>query len=132
MIDGHRVPPGTVVSVAQWATCRLPAHFHMPNEFHPERWLDDKDTEFTGDCLDASQPFSVGARSCVGRHLADLEARLVMVGLLLNFDMESRRDAPFADRNKSWSMSPEAKSVKSYQSIQRMDFWVNLHDRQAE
>lgn len=40
-----------------------PANFHEPLTFKPERWLDP-------DCIDvkeASQPFSLGYRACLGR-----------------------------------------------------------------
>lgn len=41
-----------------------PANFSDPLSFKPERWL----TEGKGgDILDASQPFSLGSRGCIGK-----------------------------------------------------------------
>lgn len=87
---------------------------------------------FVEDCLDVSQPFSYGARYCIGRNLAELEARLIIVGLLLNFDMKPTTGIKYAKLNRQWTMSPDASSVKAYQSIRKMDFWVELDDLQAE
>ena len=39
------------------------AHFRRPREFIPERWLDPE----SKDIKEASQPFSVGPRGCLGR-----------------------------------------------------------------
>lgn len=30
---------GPLVAVASWAAMRSDSNFHLPNEFHPERWL---------------------------------------------------------------------------------------------
>lgn len=131
VIDEYFVPAGVVVSVAQWAASRASQHFHKPNEFCPERWLQQQrsDSEFAGDCLDASQPFSVGARSCIGKNVADLEARLVIVGLIRTFDVKLRNDEHCAKLNRQWTLCPTAGSVKAYQSIRRMDLWVDLVER---
>jgi cytochrome P450 len=62
-VDGHYIPGGTIVSTNPFAASMSTANFKDPWVFKPERWLG-KNTE---DQLDASQPFSYGARSCLGR-----------------------------------------------------------------
>ncbi|KAF5027086.1 hypothetical protein F66182_798 [Fusarium sp. NRRL 66182] len=62
-IDGNWVPKGTEVYTSAWTVTHDEANFHAPYEFKPERWLD-KSCE---DNLDASQPFSLGPRGCVGK-----------------------------------------------------------------
>jgi cytochrome P450 len=42
-----------------------PANFSDPYVFKPERWLNES-TEKNQDKLEASQPFSIGARGCIG------------------------------------------------------------------
>lgn len=85
-IDGHFVTPGvciseyfshnilvsnqeetqTIVSVNPMAACLHPANFKDPFTFKPERWL-----EHNGyDKLEASQPFLLGPRGCLGRKYA--------------------------------------------------------------
>jgi cytochrome P450 len=41
-----------------------PTNFTDPLRFNPERWLDDYQGK---DNLEASQPFSLGARGCIGK-----------------------------------------------------------------
>ncbi|KAI9648386.1 hypothetical protein NHQ30_003019 [Ciborinia camelliae] len=67
VIAGRYIPEGSIVSISAYAASHLSEHFREPFEFHPERFLGDK--EFANDRLEAFQPFSVGPRSCVGRNL---------------------------------------------------------------
>lgn len=64
-ICGNHIPAGTGVGVTSWAATHSPRNFALPEEFVPERWLDDP--RFASDDRQASQPFSVGARNCVGK-----------------------------------------------------------------
>lgn len=53
----------TELYTSAWTVTHDPANFHKPNDFVPERWIDP-------DCKDvkeASQPFSLGPRGCIGR-----------------------------------------------------------------
>ena len=67
------------------------AHFTDPFAFHPERWLGDP--AFTGDCREAFQPFHVGPRNCIGKNLAYVEMRLILVRVLWNFDLRIAEDS---------------------------------------
>ena len=53
----------TAVSTNPLAANLSPENFASPLEFKPERWLEGK----TEETLDASQPFSLGPRGCLGR-----------------------------------------------------------------
>lgn len=55
----------TVVTVWQRAMHHDPRSWKDPMEFHPERWLGD--AKYKDDRFEAMQPFSVGARDCIGR-----------------------------------------------------------------
>lgn len=59
------VPEGTVVGVNPISTVHSNDYFHNAKDFHPERWL--SDSKYAKDSLDASAPFSLGARNCVGK-----------------------------------------------------------------
>lgn len=65
---------------------RSPDFFSLADEFHPERWLDD--ARFENDQRQASQPFAVGPRNCIGMNLAYVELRLVMARILWNFELK--------------------------------------------
>lgn len=55
----------TTVSVFHYAMYRSPRNFTRPDEFIPERWLDDP--RFSTDNKASLQPFSIGPRNCLGR-----------------------------------------------------------------
>lgn len=62
-IDGHWVPKNTEVYTSTWSVSHSAEYFSDPDKFYPERWtdLDGKDIK------EASQPFSLGYRACIGR-----------------------------------------------------------------
>jgi averantin hydroxylase len=74
------------VAVQQYAAARSSVNFHRADEFLPQRWLGDPD--FVGDRREASQPFSIGPRNCIGRQLAYAEMRLILAKILWHFDLE--------------------------------------------
>ncbi|KAL8937917.1 MAG: hypothetical protein Q9216_004179 [Gyalolechia sp. 2 TL-2023] len=65
-ILGQRIPGQTFVQVSTLATSLSSSNFYNPEAFVPERWLDNH-THFQGDKKQASQPFSLGPRNCVGQ-----------------------------------------------------------------
>jgi aspirochlorine biosynthesis cytochrome P450 monooxygenase len=65
VICGTHVPAGTGVGVTSWAATHSPKNFAYPEEYAPDRWLGD--LRFAMDDREASQPFSMGARNCVGK-----------------------------------------------------------------
>ncbi|KAJ4250217.1 hypothetical protein NW762_012032 [Fusarium torreyae] len=64
-IIGRYIPEGTSVDIWHWAVHHNPDHFALPDEFIPERWLDDP--RFSNDAKRALQPFSMGPRECIGK-----------------------------------------------------------------
>lgn len=62
----------TIVSTNPLAASMSAANFRDPWEFDPERWMG---TE-SRDILDASQPFSLGSRNCLGQRYAQLNAHI--------------------------------------------------------
>lgn len=96
LIDGRYVAEGTILQVPHWAAFHLEENFADPWEFVPERWLDDgagRPARYAGDNRDVFQPFSHGARNCIGRGLALMETRVCLASLVLNFDMELMGDS---------------------------------------
>ncbi|KAJ5913921.1 hypothetical protein N7504_002804 [Penicillium tannophilum] len=86
MINGHWVPGGTIVSVTQMAAYHSAYNYTHPEQFIPERFLDDP--RFANDSKTALQPFSFGPRNCIGRNLAYVEMRIILARMVFNFDME--------------------------------------------
>ncbi|OTB04039.1 hypothetical protein M426DRAFT_59198 [Hypoxylon sp. CI-4A] len=83
-IDGHWVPRGAEVYTSAWTVTHDPKNFHEPMKFKPERWLDPECT----DIKEASQPFSLGYRACIGRNFAYLEMTSCLSKMLFKYDME--------------------------------------------
>ncbi|KAI0973641.1 benzoate 4-monooxygenase cytochrome P450 [Xylaria arbuscula] len=84
VVDGHFLPANTIVYVNPLACSMNPRNFSQPDQFIPERWLDQN----TNDILDASQPFSLGTRSCIGKSLGLLELRLILAKLIWKYEIE--------------------------------------------
>ncbi|MCJ1258246.1 Cytochrome P450 monooxygenase orf11 [Lignoscripta atroalba] len=83
-VDGHFLPGGTIVSTNPLAASVSAENFDDPWEFNPQRWLGQNDT----DTLEASQPFSMGVRSCLGRSLGWMELQLILAKMHFKYDME--------------------------------------------
>ncbi|CAN9258711.1 unnamed protein product [Alternaria alternata] len=83
ILEAMRVPQ-TIVSTNPFAASMSSQNFLNPWKFDPERWLrkDGKDT------LGASQPFSLGTRSCLGKSLAWLELRTILAKLYFKYDLK--------------------------------------------
>ncbi|KAI1098800.1 cytochrome P450 [Jackrogersella minutella] len=86
-VDDHFLPAGTIVSTNPVAASLGSKNFSYPMTFKPERWLAGKG-EVQDDILAATQPFSLGPRSYLGRNLAWLEMRTVLAKLLWTYNME--------------------------------------------
>lgn len=111
------MPGGTQVSVHHYASSHSPGNFTDPETFAPERWLardlaDDGDSErYASDRLEASQPFTVGPRNCLGKSMAMHEMRLMLACMYFRFDMELVADDGAAPWNQQkafafWDKKP--------------------------
>ncbi|KAF1988451.1 cytochrome P450 [Aulographum hederae CBS 113979] len=88
-------PDGTSVMdrwVAGSVTVSLPAYvahrdaeiFPAPEDFRPERWLEEK----AKDVLPYYIPFSTGSRGCIGRNIAYLELHVLTAALIKRYDLQ--------------------------------------------
>ncbi|KAK2616586.1 hypothetical protein QQS21_000409 [Conoideocrella luteorostrata] len=91
-VDGHLLPGGTIVSTSPFAASMSSANFKEPWKFDPTRWLEKDCT----DQLEASQPFSLGSRSCMGRTLGWMELQTIMAKLIYKYDLE------LVNKNLDW------------------------------
>ncbi|KAI8315123.1 Averantin hydroxylase [Colletotrichum sp. SAR11_59] len=104
------VPPGGATIDGEF----IPeANWTRPNEFIPERWLGE-DPEFAGDKRDASQPFLLGPRMCVGRNLAYAEIKVIIARLVCQFDIENVTKEDWMDQ-------------KVFMAWEKMPLWIKLH-----
>ncbi|KAA8913666.1 cytochrome P450 [Sphaerosporella brunnea] len=84
VVSGHFVPKGTVVSTHHWTVVHDETNFEAPYEFRPERWIDPNN----GDTKEASQPFGLGSRNCIGQNLAWVLMRLYLAKTIFLYDLE--------------------------------------------
>ncbi|KAF2692138.1 cytochrome P450 [Lentithecium fluviatile CBS 122367] len=85
----------TTLGVHMWSVTHNPKHFVGPYAYRPERWLEGTDD------LDASKPFLIGPRMCMGINMAWIELRILMAKLTLLFDFE------LVDKNLDWTGNQE-------------------------
>lgn len=67
VLGGYRIPKGTMVMCVLAAHHRDPRYWDSPDEFRPERWLEDPQPQRP---THAYMPFGYGARECTGREFA--------------------------------------------------------------
>jgi cytochrome P450 len=66
-ICGEFVSGGAYVTMNLYAASLHPVNFSSPNEFIPERWIDTENPRFASDRKEIFEPFSYGARNCIGK-----------------------------------------------------------------
>ena len=104
-VAGHFLPAATVVSVPQWAAYRSPDNYHEPEQFLPERWLEDASNPaglYAQDRRDVFNPFLLGPHNCPGKNLAYLESRLLLAKLVWHFDLEAEHVPVWDKQNIYW------------------------------
>jgi cytochrome P450 len=84
-IGGFRIPPKTMVLVAQWVTQRRPDLWERAGEFVPERFVGAGPGTFPPF---AYYPFGGGARQCIGSAFALVESQIVLATLAQRFEPE--------------------------------------------
>ncbi|KAM7210584.1 Cytochrome P450 [Rhypophila decipiens] len=123
-VCGVFLPGGTSISTSTYTMNRKHEYWHEAESFIPERWapeaMTNKDSPFYNDRRDASQPFLVGSRACLGQHLAWAELWLITAKLIWNFDFEQAEDP---ERRLKWE------SLKTYVLVETQPVWVKVKPR---
>jgi cytochrome P450 len=86
-LSGYRVPEGAAIMLSQWAIHRSERYWDDPDAFDPDRWTRDADR-----ARFAYFPFGGGPRHCIGKHLAKLEAKLIVARTAQQYRLEYTRD----------------------------------------
>ena len=101
-ISGYRVPECTSVSVYQMAAYSSATNFKYPDQFLPERWLTPQPEWALSDEKDAFHPFSIGPRNCIGKTLAYIEMKLVLISVLQRYNIELVDDGFAPEKQKAF------------------------------
>lgn len=117
ILDGYKIPKQTLFVMNQFSSSMDPDYFYQPLQFIPERWQRNKspsdndpfnDEEDTNDnnYVDESTgrqskrhpfaciPFGFGSRSCVGKHVGNLELMVSIAKILDSFHLEPIKGEP--------------------------------------
>ncbi|XP_037933996.1 probable cytochrome P450 4d14 [Teleopsis dalmanni] len=81
VLEGKSIPANTNIILLLYAALRDPDYFPNPDEFIPERFLNEKIDPF------ANVPFSAGPRNCIGQKFALLEMKSTISKLLRHFEL---------------------------------------------
>jgi cytochrome P450 len=118
-LAGTHFPAGTVVGVNAWV-----AHFNEDvfgpdaKEFRPERWLEAKNSERLKRMDAYYLPFGLGSRTCLGRHISELEMYKLIPRLVRDFEFEL--ESP----GKDWS-------TENFWFVKAKDFGVRIKNRKS-
>ncbi|KAJ8580950.1 cytochrome P450 [Rhizopogon salebrosus TDB-379] len=92
--ENYCIPAGTTVFGNHWAISRDPEVFPEPNEFKPQRWIDD-DGHFRDDLKFFVYGF--GRRVCPGQHVANRSVFITSVLILWAFQLSLDPTKPLDD-----------------------------------
>lgn len=106
-VGSRTYPVGTVLMPCIYLLHRNPAIYDAPDEFRPERFIDDPPPPY------AFIPFGGGARRCLGAGFAEAEMRAVMQTVLTHVQLrpESGRDERIVRRSFTLSPGKDARVV---------------------
>ncbi|XP_045500480.1 cytochrome P450 CYP12A2-like [Colias croceus] len=87
---GYKIPKNTDIFFIHQYLSMLESHFPRPTEFIPERWIADKADPLYYRNADpfAFNPFGFGARSCIGRRIAELEMETFISTAIQKFRLD--------------------------------------------
>jgi cytochrome P450 len=81
-LGGYNIPAGCVVLFSPWVMHRSARYFNDPLQFQPERWEEDLEKSLPRGVY---FPFGDGARICLGKSFAQMEAVLLLAAIAQKF-----------------------------------------------
>jgi Cytochrome P450 len=80
------LPDNVLACISIYSLHRNPLFWSDPDDFRPERWLEGKSNESTGDLgtrtPGAYIPFAAGPRNCIGQALANIVLRTLLAQIV--------------------------------------------------
>lgn len=83
-INGYHIYPNTLIQINVWAIARDPKYWENPQEFSPERFIDNA-VDFKGQHFELL-PFGGGRRGCPALYMGTVTTELLLANLLYCFD----------------------------------------------
>lgn len=88
-LNGYRIPAGSLLVMSQWVVQRDPRWYDEPETFDPSRWRPDRSKMRP---KYAYFPFGAGPRVCIGKPIAELEAKLIISAIVGRYDLDLAMD----------------------------------------
>ncbi|CAB3256715.1 unnamed protein product [Arctia plantaginis] len=87
---GYKIPKGMDIVCSHREMSLMEKHYLRAQEYIPERWTAEKDDPlYYGNTNPLTfAPFGFGARSCIGRRIAELEIETFLTRVIENFKVE--------------------------------------------
>ena len=86
VVNGLKIPKGAEIHIPIMALHHDPRYWEKPGIFNPERFSPDSERKIKSFSF---LPFAAGARSCIGKNFAILEAKMVVSRIVQEFDLEN-------------------------------------------
>ena len=93
-LDGYLIPKETTIIANIYAAHHDPQVWGDPQNFRPERWIDQDGKLKKSDQLVA---FSAGKRSCIGEPIARMQLFLFITAIFQRFDVKAAGKLPSPD-----------------------------------
>jgi cytochrome P450 len=90
-LSDYPMEAGTTLMIPQWGVHRSARFYDDPETFDPERWKPERAKERP---RFAYFPFGGGPRHCIGKHLAMLEAQLIIARTAQQYELEFLGETP--------------------------------------
>lgn len=85
-VKGYHIPKGTKILINAWTINRDPKFWPNPEEFFPERFMEDTGVDFRGNNFQLI-PFGAGKRICPGINLAISNIELMIATVSVAFQL---------------------------------------------
>ncbi|KAM8708853.1 hypothetical protein ACLKA7_015770 [Drosophila subpalustris] len=93
-LSGYNIPKGSRIIMGSNALLKEEKYYPRADEFLPERWLRDSETNKKMQISPFSfLPFGFGPRMCIGKRTVDLEMETSLAKIIRNFYVEFNYDA---------------------------------------
>ena len=119
-LGGYAIPAGSLVMFSPYLTHRHPAFWDHPERFDPGRF--GQEPPAPGSYF----PFGMGPRSCVGRHLALIELKLLLASILSSVRLERTSNEPIAIDSRVVVLRPKG---EVQMNVRRRDEFRDLLPR---
>ncbi|XP_046563385.1 cytochrome P450 monooxygenase 169-like [Haliotis rubra] len=102
VLNGYFIPAGTIINIQVGALHRNPAYWTDPEEFKPERFMDDSKVHPY-----SWLPFVAGPRMCIGYKFALMEMKVILAILFREFDHKLSNPDQIYKKRQRITMRPD-------------------------